>query len=143
MAKCELPKLKMRVRFPQAASRNIFILFLIIIFMSVVIPLLIVAVAITAIWLIIEFKRFRHKLLLIFLIVTILSIYISFTWVLRNNNVDLTTLSGIKEASKFYFSWLGSVFGNFKTITSNAVKLDWGINENTSLKKVENNTVIK
>jgi disulfide bond formation protein DsbB len=110
--------------------------------MSVVIPLLIVAIAITAIWLIIEFKRFRHKILLIFLIVLILSVYISFTVVLRDKDINLKTASGIKEGVTLYFSWLGTIFQNFKTITSNAIGLNWGVNEATT-KKISNSTFFK
>ena len=37
------------------------------------------------------------------------------------------------DAGKIYFSWLGSVFFNLKTITTHAVKMDWG--DNSSLEK--------
>ncbi len=85
----------------------------------------IIAVVIIIIWLVIEMKRFRHKMFAIFLIVLILFTYISFTIVLKEQNINLKTIPGIMEASKLYFSWLGHLFVNLKTITINVIKLDW------------------
>ena len=87
--------------------------------------LLIVAGLIMAIWVIIELKRFKHKLFAMFLIVLILFTYISFAVTLRDHSVDLKTTSGIMTASKLYFSWLGSIFGNLKLMTLYATKIDW------------------
>lgn len=99
--------------------------------MAVTTPIIIIGIIIIAIWLIIEFKRFRHKLLAIFLIILVLSIYISFTLVSKGKNIDLKTLPGIKNAITLYFAWIGTVFGNFKSITSSAIKMDWGAENKT------------
>lgn len=93
--------------------------------MAIGVTLLIIGILIAGIWILLEFKRFRHKFFAIFLIALILFSYISFTLVLKGKNVNLKTSSGILQAGKLYFSWLGSIFGNFKTITTNAVKMDW------------------
>ncbi len=85
----------------------------------------IIAVLIAAIWVIIEIKRLKHKLFAILLISLILFSYLSFSAVLRNEEIDYTTISGFMSASKIYFSWLGSVFGNMKSITTYAIKQDW------------------
>lgn len=92
----------------------------------------IVGVLIVAIWLIIELKRMRHKIFAFFLIALILFTYFSFNLVLKKNNVDLGSVSGLVEAGKLYLSWLGSAFGNAKTITANAVKLDWSNSKNVT-----------
>ncbi len=96
--------------------------------MSIATSLVIVGVVIIFIWLIMEFRRFRHKLLAIFLIITVLSLYISFTLAFKNESVNLGSISGIKETLGIYFSWIGAVSQNFKTITSNVIEMDWGIN---------------
>jgi len=90
---------------------------------------LILAVLIIAVWLIIEAKRFKHKLFAIFLIGLILFSYFSFISVFKEQQIDFKSISGITSAGKLYFSWLFSVFGNFKTITMNVINMDWKLNE--------------
>jgi len=97
--------------------------------MAIGITFIIIAVLIAAIWIIIEIKRLKHKLFAIFLIGLILLGYFSFNLSLREQDVDIKTVSGIIDASKIYFSWVGSAFGNMKLITTNAIKMDWGANE--------------
>ncbi len=93
--------------------------------MAVGVTLLVVAVLIIAIWVVIEIKRFRHKLFAIFLIVLILFTYLSFTAVLKGKDIDFKTGAGLKEAGRLYVSWLGSIFGNLKSITTHAVDMEW------------------
>jgi predicted membrane channel-forming protein YqfA (hemolysin III family) len=100
--------------------------------MVVGVTLLVVAALIVVIWVFIEVKRMKHKLFAIFLIALILFGYLSFTFALKNHNIDLKSASGLIDAGKIYFSWLGSIFGNIESITSYAVKKDWGI-ENSSV----------
>jgi hypothetical protein len=47
--------------------------------------------------------------------------------------VSLTSLEGLVELGKLYFSWLGKVGGNMLHLTGNAVKLDWGANFATNM----------
>ena len=89
---------------------------------------MIVAIAIIAIYVLVELKRFRHKIFAIFLIALILFVYLSATYVFKGRNVDLKTVPGFIEATKIYFNWLLSAFGNLKTITTNAIHMDWGGN---------------
>lgn len=89
------------------------------------ITLFIVAVLIIAIWVIIEIKRLRHKIFALFLIALILFTYISFSVSLRGQDVDMTSVPGVMTASKLYMSWLVSVFNNLKSITTQAISLDW------------------
>lgn len=87
--------------------------------------LIVVGVLIAAIWVIIEVKRMKHKIFAFLLIGLILFTYLSFTLVLKDKGIDIKKPSGMIEGGKLYLAWLGSMFGNFKTITSNAIKLDW------------------
>jgi len=96
------------------------------------IALIITAVVIIAIWVLIEMKRMRHKFFAVFLIVLILLFYVSAYYVFKDREVDLKSYSGIKEASGIYFTYLGGVFGNMKSITTNAIKMNWG-GSNSSL----------
>ena len=89
------------------------------------ITLVIVAVLIIAIWVIIEVKRLRHKIFALFLIALILFTYISFSVSLKGQDIDMTTIPGAMAASKLYVAWLGSVFNNLKSITAQAIGLDW------------------
>jgi len=95
--------------------------------------LLVVAVLIVAVWVIIEIKRFKHKVFAIFLIALILFTYLSFIVVIKGEDIDFKTGAGLKRAGQLYFSWLGSLFGNLKSITTHAIDMDWKqINETTT-----------
>jgi len=87
--------------------------------------LFIVAILIIVIWVFVELKRFRHKMFAIFLILLIIFTYVSFTAILKGKDINLKTASGWGEATKLWFSWLGSIFKNLKTITVNAINMDW------------------
>jgi len=95
--------------------------------------LFVIAVLIIAIYVLVEIKRLRHKIFAIFLIGLILFTYISFSVVLKDQEIDYKTIPGVTAASKLYFSWLFSVFGNLKSITTNAIKMDWS-STNSSIK---------
>ena len=88
----------------------------------------VIVLLIISIWIIIELRRFRHKIFAIFLIMSILFLYISFIVVFNGQEIDLTSISGIGDATKLYFSWLGSLGGNVKTIAANVIHLDWSYN---------------
>jgi hypothetical protein len=93
--------------------------------MAIGITLFIIAVLIIAIWLVVELKRMRHKLFALFLIGLILFLYISATFVFKGQEIEWGTASGATKAANVYLSWLGSIFGNMKSITSYAIKMDW------------------
>lgn len=97
------------------------------------VTLILVLVLIVAIWLIIEFKRFRHKILAVFLILLVLFTYFSFSAVIKEKNLDLKTVEGMKEAGKVYLLWLGNAFKNVKTVTSNAINMGWTLNESSNI----------
>ena len=99
--------------------------------------LFIVGILVVAIWVIIEIKRFKHKIFAVFLIALIIFAYLSFAVVLKDKDIDYKTIPGVVEASKIYYSWLGSMFVNFKTITTNAIHMDWKPNGDETLEKIE------
>ncbi|GBE19513.1 hypothetical protein BMS3Abin17_00236 [archaeon BMS3Abin17] len=99
--------------------------------MEIGFTLFVVAALIIAIWVIVEIKRLKHKLFAVFLITLILFTYISFSLTLKNHNLDLKTISGVVNAGKLYFTWLGSVFVNLKSLTANIIKMDWSGNDSS------------
>lgn len=99
-----------------------------------VIVLVIVVLAL-GIWFFLEFKRMKHKVFALFLIGLLLFIFFSAVFVFNGKEIDYKTAPGVMSATKVYFSWLGSIFGNFKTITTNAINLDWKGNQDNSTRK--------
>tara|TARA_Y100000034_G_scaffold45400_1_gene55827 strand:- start:8100 stop:8405 length:306 start_codon:yes stop_codon:yes gene_type:complete len=97
--------------------------------MAIGITMLVISVLIIAIWVIIEIKRLKHKLFAIFLIGLLLFAYFSSVVVFKEKDIDYKTIPGIIDATKIYFSWLGFIFSNMKTITAGAVQMDWESNE--------------
>jgi len=97
--------------------------------MVIGVTFIVIAVLIISIWVIIEIKRLKHKLFAIFLIGLILLGYFSFIYSTRGQDIDFKTVPGMIKASKLYFSFIGSAFGNMKLITINAIKMDWGTNK--------------
>lgn len=57
-------------------------------------------------------------ILVLFLFGTILVVYTS-------NKLELDSSEGLKDSAKIYFGFLANGFKNLKTITGNAIKLDW------------------
>ncbi len=93
--------------------------------MELGVTVFVVAILIIAIWVVIEMKRMRHKMFAIFLIGLILFSYLSFSFVFKNHEVNLTSIDGIRDAGGLYFSWLGGIFVNLKSITSKAIDMEW------------------
>jgi hypothetical protein len=82
-------------------------------------------VAIYVVAKVVHFNHFKTKILLILAILLILFIVSTFASVLHNNTIDFKSPSGVLQAGKVYFMWLGQAFGNIKTLTANAVKMEW------------------
>lgn len=98
---------------------------------SVIIVVLVLLIL--AIWLFGEFKRSSHKVVSVLIILSILFLVLSITFVFSNKQVDYKTVPGLFSAGKVYFSWLGSALVNVKTITSNAIHMNWKGNETFSI----------
>ena len=94
---------------------------------------MIIAILVISIWVIIELKRLRHKVFAIVLIALILFFYISIPYTLKDQDINFKTTEGIFEGAKIYGAWMASAFGNIKSITTNAIKMDWS-NTNSSIK---------
>lgn len=93
--------------------------------MGLSVIIFIIAILVAAIWLIYGLKRVKHKFLAIFLIILILFSFLSFNAVFGGKEVSIQNISDLGNVAKLYFFWLGNIFVNLKSITSNAVKMDW------------------
>ena len=72
-----------------------------------------------------EFKKWKHKIVAVLLIILVLFTYFSFNASLKGKDVSLNSVNGIMSAGKLYFAWLGTAFNNVKSITAYAVKKNW------------------
>jgi hypothetical protein len=73
----------------------------------------------------IHFRHIKHRITAIAIILIILFIYASLTAVIKSNDIDIKSFSGVVSAGKIYASWLVQAFGNVKQLTANAIKMDW------------------
>ncbi len=98
--------------------------------MAIGVTFIVIMALIVSIWVLVEIQRLKHKLFAVFLIGLILFSYISAALVFKEQDIDFKTIPGLTKATKVYFSWLGSIFINMKSITINAIKMDWVDGEN-------------
>lgn len=93
--------------------------------MGIAVTIVIIALVIALIWIFVELRRFQHKFFAIFLIVLILASYFGFVVTLKGKEINYKSIDGLQNVAKLYFVWVGQIFKNFKSITANAIKLDW------------------
>jgi len=86
---------------------------------------IILIIAIAAIVFLSQLSHLRHKSRVIAIVVVLLFLSLTFLKVASVNSAELGSASGIFQATQFYFSWLGHVFDNLRTITGNIVRMDW------------------
>lgn len=82
-------------------------------------------------WVLIEVKRMKHKLIALFLIFLFLFIYVSFSLAFKEKEIDFSNAGGISKAVQVYANWLVFAFNNVKTITTNAIHMNWQGNKTT------------
>lgn len=99
--------------------------------MVVSVIIFIIAVLIIAIWLMYGFKKAKHKFWAIFLIALILFSFLSFNAAFGGEDLSINSISDIGKVVKIYFSWFGNAFVNLKSITTQAVKMNWQGNVTT------------
>ncbi len=91
----------------------------------------IAAIVLVVFYLLIELKRMKHKFFAIFVILIMILFIGTAYFVFKDRNLDLNSFDGWSDATKVYMSFLGSVFENTKTITTNAIRMDWSAKNNT------------
>lgn len=89
---------------------------------------LVVGVVLLAIFVVsklIHFRNIKHKIVTVIIILLLFFTYTTFASVVTNHEIDIKSATGVYQAVKIYASWFGVAFNNFKTLTGNAINLDW------------------
>lgn len=86
---------------------------------------IIIAIVIIFGIIIIKLNHFRHRILIIFLILLALFFYVTLNVVSKENNLDLSTTGGVFHALKVYTGWLANAFQNVKTIVGDVIDMNW------------------
>lgn len=74
---------------------------------------------------ILKINHFKHRFWILFLIFLAIFLYVSITIVHSKYDLNFTTFDGLSNSIKIYLGWLGNGFHNLKTLTGNAIKMDW------------------
>jgi len=70
-------------------------------------------------------RHMKHKLFLIVFILILLFFYTTGSQVLSEQSINWKSVAGVEKGLRTYFAWLGGIFGNLRSITANAIKMDW------------------
>jgi len=90
---------------------------------------IIFAIFIVLIFVFLRFKHLKHKIIAIFLIISVFFVYTTASSLFQGEDIDWKSFAGVEKATKIYFSWLGNALGNLKTLSGNAIKMNWDTNE--------------
>ena len=93
---------------------------------------LLVIMALAALFFLLKFNHFKHRITLITVIFLVLFFYFSLTFISRHYDVDIKTTAGLVQVGKVYVSWFSSAFANMKTITSSVVGMNWDFKSNST-----------
>ena len=86
---------------------------------------LLIILIIVAVLLVLKLDHIRRKIFFIVILGLILVAYLTFHFATVDKELDYSSFEGVVNVGKVYFSWIGQAFGNIKTITLNAVGMDW------------------
>jgi len=84
-----------------------------------------IAVALVIVEKSVHFSHWNSKFWTILVIMFLGFFALTFFGVVKAHNISLDTLNGFLSAVKIYSSWLVHAFGNIKSITGEAIKMDW------------------
>ncbi len=100
------------------------------------ISIILVLVGLVGLFFIMKSKELKHKgtWILIFLIVLIL--YAGYISVIAGKNIDINSTEGVETVIKLYTGWLVHGFDNVKTLSGQAVKMDWKGNSSIAQKSL-------
>lgn len=104
-------------------------------------PIIIVIAILLILWIFVKFREMRHRFLGTVLLLLILSLFLSATYVINKQGIDLKSTGGMAKFMKYYVLWLGNLFTNAREITGSVINQDWSINNsNVELPKIEGNS---
>ena len=102
--------------------------------MPTLFQIVIVIAIILVIFVLIKMRYVKHKLGWLIILGVVLMLYIGFLASTSGKNINYDSWDGTQTAIKLYLSWMGHNINNLKTITANAIKLDWNPNVTVSNK---------
>ncbi len=101
---------------------------------------MIIGVLVIAALIALKMNHLRHRLWILGLVFLALFLYTSAAIVYHENELKFDTTEGIFSSIKIYIGWLSNGFQNLKTLSGNAVDLDWADSNETfadrSLEKI-------
>ncbi len=97
-----------------------------------------IIIALVAVWLMLKFKEIRHRFFGTIILLLILSMFLSASYVINKQNIDLKKEGGFGEFIKYYVLWLNNVFTNTKQITGSVVGYDWSLSNNQKINYLPN-----
>ena len=93
---------------------------------------IIIGALIVMAFLFLRIKHMKHKTMLIFAVILLLFIYTTSSQVLSRYEINWKSAGGLEKAVRIYFAWLGGAFSNLRSLTANAIKLDWSAKNQTA-----------
>jgi len=93
--------------------------------------IIIIALIVLA-YLCLKVYHFKHRIFFVFVILALLFFYATASKIATKYEINWKSFSGIEEGMKIYFAWLGGAFNNLRSITANAIKMDWTMENRTS-----------
>ena len=95
----------------------------------------VIAVLIVLAFIILKTNHFKHRTWVILLVLLALFLYISISLVNTKHDLNVSSTEGFFNSVKVYSGWLANGFQNLKTITGNAIKMDWASADKTFFNK--------
>jgi hypothetical protein len=92
---------------------------------------------------VIKMSHFRRKFFTLVLIFLALLLFSGFYFVYSKNGADLSSVDGLKTTGKLYLGWFANGFNNMKSLTGNAIKMDWSNTNSSLFNESKNQTKIK
>ena len=76
-------------------------------------------------------NHLRHRIWILALVFLALFLYTSAAIVYSENELRFNSMEGIFNSMKIYIGWLGNGFQNLKSLSGNAVDMDWANSNET------------
>ena len=96
---------------------------------------IVIAVLILVAFVLLKANHFRHRMWIFLFVVLALFLYLSITFINAKHDLDVNSTEGVLKSVKIYLGWLAHGFKNLKSITGNAIKMDWTSTDETFFNK--------
>ena len=104
-------------------------------------PIVIMITILLVLWISVKYKEMKHRFLGTILLLLVLSLFLSATYVINKQNLDLKSPGGLAQFTRSYVLWLGNLFASAKQITGSVINQDWSITPSKiDLPKLGNST---